>query len=197
MFINYHKLYKIKKSLLIFTITLLPIFSFSQSQIGFFVGSNASSISDGFIKSGYIGSNSFSVHFGGLYETKLNDKISFRPKAIFSKQGDRESFEENIQYETTYINIPINFKFFNKPYVLAGPQIGFLIETIKKNIDFGELEKLDYGLNLGVGIDLSNFFIEFNIYQGLKSFITVETDKIDLNATNTVIQLSFGYNFDL
>lgn len=185
-----------KKILIFSLLIILPTLSFSQDKIGVLVGVNASSLSDGFLKSGYIGSNSFSIHFGGVYERELNDKISFRPKLLFSQQGDRESFEDNIQYETTYIYVPIDFKFFKKPYLLVGPQVGFLIDTKKNNFEFGDLKKFDYGFNLGVGIDISDFFLEFNVYQGLNTLIEVQTDDIDIKATNTVVQLSFGYNFD-
>ena len=192
-----------KKTLLIGLILLFSFNVFSQNKIGIFTGINGSSLSDGFLKSGYLGSNSFSFHIGGLYEFRLTEKIVFRPKLLFSQQGDREDFDDNIKYETSYLNIPLNFKFFNKPYLLFGPQVGFLIDTKKKEIDFGDLKTLDYGLNLGVGIDIKRIFIELNLYQGFNELIAVEYKQtnpfrdIDINATNTVVQLSIGYNFEL
>lgn len=192
-----------KKTLLIGLILLFSFNVFSQNKIGIFTGINGSSLSDGFLKSGYLGSNSFSFHIGGLYEFRLTEKIAFRPKLLFSQQGDREDFDDNIKYETSYLNIPLNFKFFNKPYLLFGPQVGFLIDTKKKEIDFGDLKTLDYGLNLGVGIDIKRIFIELNLYQGFNELIAVEYKQtnpfrdIDINATNTVVQLSIGYNFEL
>ncbi|WP_189702532.1 porin family protein [Subsaximicrobium wynnwilliamsii] len=192
-----------KKNLFIGLVILISFNMYSQGKIGVFAGINASSLSDGFLKSSYIGSNSFSFHIGGLYEFPLTEKIAFRPKLLFSQQGNREDFDNNIKYETSYINIPLDFKFFKKPYILFGPQVGFLIDTKKKEIDFGDLESLDYGLNLGIGIDIKDFFIEFNIYQGLNKLIEVEYKQtnpfrdIDIEATNTVLQLTLGYNLDL
>ncbi|MFD0836703.1 porin family protein [Mariniflexile aquimaris] len=192
-----------KKTLLIGLILLFSYNVSSQDKIGVFAGINGSSLSNGFLKSGYLGSNSFSFHIGGLYEFRFTEKIAFRPKLLFSQQGDREDFDDNIKYETSYLNIPLNFKFFNKPYLLFGPQVGFLIDTKKKEIDFGDLKSLDYGLNLGVGIDIKRIFIELNLYQGFNELIAVEYKQtnpfrdIDINATNTVIQLSIGYNLEL
>jgi len=192
-----------KKTLLIGLILLFSYNVFSQDKIGVFAGINGSSLSDGFLKSGYLGSNSFSFHIGGLYELRLTEKITFRPKLLFSQQGDREDFDDNIRYETSYLNIPLDFKFFNKPYLLFGPQVGFLIDTKKKEFDFGDLKTLDYGLNLGVRSDIKDFFIEFNVYQGLNKLIEVEFKQsnpfrdIDIKATNTVVQLSLGYNFNI
>ena len=192
-----------KKTLLIGLITLFSINAYSQDKIGVFAGINGSSLSDGFLKSGYIGSNSFSFHIGGLYELSLTEKITFRPKLLFSQQGDREDFDDNIKYETSYLNIPLTFKFFKKPYLIAGPQVGFLINTKKKDLDFGDLKTFDYGLDLGIGIDIKQFFVELNLYQGFNELIEVQYQQsnpfrdIDIKATNTLIQLSVGYNFDL
>ena len=192
-----------RKKLLIGLLTLISFSSFSQDKIGILAGINASTLSDGILESFGIHSNSFSFHLGAVYEKKLSEKISFRPKLIYSQQGDREDFDDNIKYETSYINIPLNFKFFKQPYLIAGPQIGFLIDTKKKEIDFGDLKTFDYGLNLGVGIDIKQFFVELNLYQGFNELIEVQYQQsnpfrdIGIKATNTLIQLSVGYNFDL
>lgn len=190
-----------KKITLIAILFIIPFLTFSQNKAGVLVGINATTLSNGILKSFGFHSNSFSLHFGAVYETKLTEKISFRPKLIYSQQGDREDFYNNIKYETSYLNIPLNFKFFNKPYVLAGPQIGFLLDTKKKEMDFGDLKTLDYGLNLGVGIDIKQFFIELNIYQGFNKLIEVQFEQtnpyrdIGIKATNTLGQLTLGYNF--
>ena len=184
-------------------LTFLPFLSFSQNKIGILAGVNGSTLSDGLLESFGIHSNSFSLHLGAVYELDFSEKITFRPKLVYSQQGDREDFYDNIKYQTSYINIPLNFKFFNKPYILAGPQIGFLLDTEKREFDFGDLKSLDYGLNLGIGIYIKDFFVELNLYQGFNELIAVKYEQtnpfrdIDIKATNTVIQLSFGYNFEL
>ncbi len=173
----------------------IALASKAQDKLGVFTGINASSLSDGLLESAYVGSNSFTLHIGAVYERKLTETISFRPKLLFSKQGDREDFEDNLQYETTYINAPLTFKFFKQPYIIAGPQIGYLIDTNKGDIDYGDMQKFDYGVNLGLGIDVSDFFIELGLYQGLNTLIEVQDESrfIDTKATNTLIQLSLGY----
>ena len=184
-----------KKTITITLFILIPLLSFSQNKFGVFAGVNGSTLSDRVLKSTYLGSNSFSFHIGGLYEYELNDKISFRPKFIFSKQGDREDFDNNINYELTYLNLPLNFKFFKKTYILVGPQIGFLLKTNKNKFDYGDIDTLDYGVNFGVGRNINDFFLELNLYQGLKTLIDVELQYTDISATNTLIQFSLGYNF--
>ena len=56
----------------------------------------------------------------------------------------------------------------------------------------------DYGMNLGIGYDLNDFFIELNLYQGIPTLIEIEdrlATSVEVDATNTVLQLSFGYYF--
>lgn len=73
------------------------------------------------------------------------------------------------------MNVPLNFKFFQKPYVIAGPQIGYLSSTEKLSADYGDVKNnIDYGFNLGVGYDINNFFIELNLYQGLNTLVEIE-----------------------
>jgi len=101
-----------------------------------------------------------------------------------------------IDYKLGYINMPLNFIFFSKPYIIVGPQIGFLISTKKGERDFGEVENgFDYGLNFGFGYDLNKLFVEFNMYQGITKLMHIEDNQFntDVDPTNTVLQLSVGY----
>ena len=109
------------------------------------------------------------------------EKIAFRPKLTYSQQGDREKSDytsidvRSVDYKLSYLNIPLNFKFFNKPYLLVGPQIGFLLSTEKQSQDFGDVKSgFDYGANFGVGYDFKEIFVEFNIYQGMSTLIETE-----------------------
>lgn len=193
-----------RKIFLILTLTV-SLSAFSQNKFGVFAGVSNSTISDGFLGKFYLGSE-MTFHIGGLYEFELTEKIAFRPKIVYSQQGDREKNDytfidvRSVDYKLSYLNIPLNFKFFNKPYLIIGPQIGFLLSTDKQSLDFGDVESnIDYGANLGFGYDFKNIFVEFNIYQGMNTLI--ETESVNgfatgFDATNTVLQLSVGYYFN-
>lgn len=193
-----------RKIFLILTLTV-SLSVFSQNKFGVFAGVSNSTISDGFLGKFYLGSE-MTFHIGGLYEFELTEKIAFRPKIVYSQQGDREKNDytfidvRSVDYKLSYLNIPLNFKFFNKPYLIIGPQIGFLLSTDKQSLDFGDVESnIDYGANLGFGYDFKNIFVEFNIYQGMNTLI--ETESVNgfatgFDATNTVLQLSVGYYFN-
>tara|TARA_B110001450_G_C17447540_1_gene410620 strand:- start:91 stop:687 length:597 start_codon:yes stop_codon:yes gene_type:complete len=194
-----------KKTLFTSFLILFTVVSISQNKIGVLAGANSSTISDGFFKKVY--ESGFSYHLGLVYDLELSNKISFRPKMIFSQQGDRIKTDKNyyngnltnlsikvIDYKLTYLNIPLNFKFFNKTYLLAGPQIGFLLSTKKMDLDFGDInKKIDFGLNIGVGRKINDFFVEFNLYQGMSKILKYEVGSINFDATNSVAQLSIGY----
>jgi len=190
-----------KKTLFFVSLTLLSFSIQSQNKIGVFAGVTTSTLTDGFFDSFYLGSNSYSFHVGGVYELNLNEKISFRPKIVYNKQGNSESLTDNIQYVTSYINLPLNFKFFKQPYLLAGPQIGFLLDTKKTEFDVGDMKTLDYGVNLGIGWNIKDFFIDFTLYKGFNQLIEVSYVNtnpyrdVNMVATNFTALLSFGYYF--
>jgi hypothetical protein len=62
---------------------------------------------------------------------------------------------------------------------------------------------LDYKLNVGIGIDIKDFFIELELYHGFNELIDIKFEQtnpfsdVDIKATHTSVQLSLGYNFDL
>lgn len=194
-----------KNPITILLLVILPLLTTSQNRFAVFGGINNSTLSDGFLEKVPIG-KSFGFHFGALYEYPFNEKIAFRPKLVFSLQGDREKTNNtyidasSIDYKLTYINIPVNLKFFSRPYIIAGLQIGFLITTSKGDIDFGDVKtNLDYGVNFGLGYDINNFFVEINLYQGFATLVEIEdrfAQSVEVDATNTVFQLSLGYYFE-
>lgn len=199
---NYMK----KSIIIIMLVFLMPFSSFSQTSFGVFGGLNSSFFSDGFLKKTEI-STTLGFHLGVVSEINLNRQIAFRPKLFFSQEGDREKYNgrsgyiagNSIDYKLSYINLPLNFKFFSKPYIIVGPQFGYLLETKKSYFDFGDVnKKIDTGINFGIGYDFNKFFIEFNSYQGFTKLLEFESSPSNYysnGVTNTVLQLSFGYYF--
>lgn len=183
-----------KKKLIITLLLLTTILSYSQNRFGLFAGMNRTVLTEGFLvkpPSEYYISNGF--HIGGLYEFELNDNISFRPKLILSQQGYIKNYLTNKDVKPIYLNISSNFRFFNKTYLLIGPQIGYILNKNRFKDIYPDTNNLDYGANIGIGREIKDLFIEFNLYQGFKNpFKGLDRD----NAENTVFQLSLGYNFE-
>jgi hypothetical protein len=195
------------KNIFTFLIVLTVNLSFSQNKFGVFTGINYSYFTDGFV--GQIGGeDSIGLQIGALYEVSLNDKISFRPKIIFSQQGDRTKTKTNnytnleltqIDYKLNYLNFPLDFKFWDNIYIIAGPQIGFLISQNYNEVFIGKVQSnVDLGLNLGTGFKIKNIFIEFGINQGLGTVLNYKYDSTNkiVDVKNGLAKFTLGYNFN-
>ena len=195
------------KKITLITLILFTSIIFSQERMGVLGGINANQTNEGF----FTGLNSFGLgfHLGAVYNFEINKNIHFSPKILFSKQGDTSENKKTLyngelswgagglDYKLSYINIPLNFKFFNDTYILIGPQIGILVSTEKMNLDFGDVEnKIDLGVNFGIGQKINNLFIELNINQGFSTIINYNDNSKNIeSAKNLVAQLSLGYYF--
>ena len=191
-----------KKVIFIITLAIVSHFSYSQGNFGVFGGVNYSYFTDGFAGKVYA-ENSFGLQLGALYNLGLTDKISFRPKLYFSQQGDRtkteqtSNFELNqIDYKLTYLNTSLDFKFWDKIYLLAGPQIGILIDQKHESSDLGKVKSnVDFGFNLGTGFKVNKLFFELGIYQGFSTLF--EYDYYTGSKTkvkNGYAKFTIGYN---
>lgn len=177
------------KKTLVLLLLLLPLGGTAQKKFGALIGFNNSSISEGFLSELYI-TDKLGFHIGGFYELELDEKLVFRPKLLYSQQGNRDSYRNRRTEPLNYLNIPLDFKFFNTTYLLVGPQIGFLVSENNSAFTSGPKSSFDMGLKLGLGQRFKDLVIELNLYQGLTTAIeNVDFDK----GTNTVIQLSIGY----
>ena len=192
----------------IFTVILFSIatLSFSQKKIGVFTGFNYSFFTDGF--AGQIsGEKSFGLQIGAVYDLALTDKVSFRPKLVFSQQGDRTRTSYNnygsiqlteLDYKLDYINIPLDIKFWNKIYVIAGPQVGFLINQKIEGRFIGKVKSnVEVGLNLGTGFTINDLFFEFGVYQGLGTLLNYNYQSTGsiIDVRNGLAKFTLGYNF--
>ena len=186
---------KMRKKIAITLLILIPLITFSQKKMGVLIGLNNSSISEGVLNQIDI-TDKMGFHLGGFYEFDISEKIKFRPKLVYSQQGNRDSGSssiEHIDYKSEYLNLPLNFKFYDKTYILAGPQIGFLLsEKLPYFLNKGET--IDFGVNIGFGQKINDLFLELNFYQGLTKAIDKPNYDGELKkGTNTLIQFSIGY----
>lgn len=201
------------KKITILIILLISTFSQAQNKFGVFTGVNYSYFTNGIMKD-VAAETSFGLQIGVLYEIGLNKTISFRPKLIFSQEGDRTKTEQGYIYEgrqyaynlesdrldnkLNYINVPMDFKFWNKIYLIAGPQIGFLISQKPEGVYVGPIKSnMDFGFNLGTGFTVNKFFIEFGLYQGLTTLYTYKSGGSGSsdNLKNGYAKFTLGYNF--
>ncbi len=112
---------------------LFATLSYSQTKFGATLGMNTSRFTDEFntVNGSYINFSSTGFSIGAFAEFEISEKIKFYPKLIYNQIGDREKDFGNVEergldistidYKLDYLSIPLNFKFFNKPYLIIGP----------------------------------------------------------------------------
>ncbi|HMC01286.1 MAG TPA: porin family protein, partial [Flavobacteriaceae bacterium] len=121
--------------LLVFTsiITINAQSNSSETEFGIKGGLNSASIQGDDI--GDTESRT-SFNLGFLVEIPISEKFSFQPELLYSGQGfdiaerDQDNIfdtDDNIEYQLSYINIPLLFKAYlvDGLSIEAGPQFGF------------------------------------------------------------------------
>lgn len=193
-----------KKPLLLFVVIFISIINYGQNNFGIFAGANYSYFTDGFLEKASA-ERSFGIQIGVLYNLALSKTISFRPKLTFSQQGDHTKTNQTnifdlgeLDYKLTYLNTSLDFKFWDKIYLLAGPQFGFLVDQKPLSRDLGKLDSnTDFGLNLGGGFKINQLFFELGLYQGLTTLFEYENSFSEGTTVvkNGHLKLTVGYNF--
>jgi len=195
-----------KRTIILSGVLLFTFLGYSQIKYNVTLGINSSRFSDEFNTIGgeYINTSSIGLSLGLSVDLSISDKISFYPKIIFNQMGDREKNYDGdwlgldrIDYKLDYISMPLNFKFFNKPYILFGPQIGFLISQKAESLDLGEINNtIDFGGNIGIGFPIKDFRIELILYQSLTDVMEIETNRYGnekYNLRNTYINFNISH----
>lgn len=133
-----------------------------------------------------------SYHAGLVAEIKLLEKFSIQPELLYSTQGATYKYAgEEFKNELGYLSIPVMAKIYlTKSFSLeVGPQASFLLSE-KDNVDFGDTNTFEFGLNAGLGLKITkNIFVQGRYGIGL-----TEASK-DADIKNSVVQLSAGFLF--
>ena len=155
-------------------------------------------------------------HVYPFIEYSFSDLFAIDAGLNFQSRG-YSIIEDNFKrrFTSLYIDIPINAKFnFDlgsvKLFCNVGPYVAFGIggtvytkttignytTTARRDIDWGDdLKSTDYGLNIGVGLDINNFIVGLNYGWGIANLSTIDDDHNKAN--NYVLSISLGYKFDL
>ncbi|WP_290836898.1 porin family protein [Flavobacterium sp.] len=181
----------------IFTLLLISSIgsAFAQNKLNAFVGVNYSLFTKGIYKQ-VSGEQSFGMNIGANYEIPLNPTIAFRPGLNFAQVGDRtkttgyyENSIKELDTKLSYVNVPMDFKFWNKIYLIAGPQLSVRVND-------APAKRAEIGFNLGTGFTINKLFFEFGIYQGLtpamENIVDFQTGPYDVH--NGYAKFLVGYS---
>ena len=170
-------------------------------------------------------SNRTAFGFGGVLDYSLNESIALRLEPMYLQKGAiiEDTGEGNMIYEIewkgAYLEIPMLVKYsFGasdiKPYIIAGPTIGFNLSAKAKFTmgDFSEEDDVkddtkstDFGLGFGAGMSLpmgnNSIFIEARYALGLTNIEDgSQSDPEDNTESETKtkgIQIFAGITFPL
>ncbi len=155
-------------------------------------------------------------HVYPFIEYSFSDLFAIDAGLNFQSRG--YSIIENhfkFRFTSLYLDIPVNAKFnFDLgninlfcnvgPYVAFGiggkiyteTTLGNYTNTTRRDIDWGDdLKSTDFGLNIGVGLDINNFIVGLNYGWGIANLSTIGDD--DTRTNNYVLGISIGYKFGL
>ena len=199
-----------KYFLLFLTAYILLVIPISaQTVVGFIGGANISG--QRFDPSEYGNDNSITgLLFGGFINYGLSDMISLQAEPSYIQKGSMDDW--GTKFKLDYIDIPVLLKFsFGKgeikPYVIAGPYIGFLTNAKliipnegDKDIQ-DKIKSTDFGLNLGAGLSIlineNILFFRASYSLGLYDINDQNDPYFVYTIKNKGTQISAGMSFPL
>jgi opacity protein-like surface antigen len=153
---------------------------------------------------------------GGFANFKLDEKWSFQPELLYSKQGFKEYLDDSgyiydEKVKLDYINVPLNFqhKITSNFYLEAGVQLDFLLSakgegeyydpmfdlsTSFQDLDIKDnFKSISYGINIGTGYFITKqLSVNARYHFGLANIADFEGTK----ARNRNFQVGLGYTFN-
>jgi Outer membrane protein beta-barrel domain len=157
-----------------------------------------------------------SFHVGVIADFSISENVFVQPGILASSKGFKIE-QSGITASTSplYVEVPVNIGFRTelsdnlKFYVMGGPYVGIGVagnskisgsgQSETETINWGndendsDYKRLDYGVNVGVGVEVSNFLIGAQYGLGLAN-VFPGGDK-DNSFKNAVIGISVGYLF--
>jgi hypothetical protein len=156
---------------------------------------------------------------GGLVaDFGLHKAFSIVPEVLFSQKGwkyiGKDAYEGYSQTATVnYVEVPVSlvlklnfsrstrvtlFPAFYAAYAITGnaKEVQKDVSTSTGKINFGkgadEMNPLDMGLNLGLGLEVKSVFFRFQLHGGLKN---LNNGGKEYTSQNSAVSLSLGYFF--
>jgi len=208
------------KNMSVFLVVLLALCMVlpvsSQVNLGILGGLNLANISVDPEQEGLDWSNRTAFGFGGVLDFNLNESVALHLEPMYLQKGTKADVEETfeIEFKAAYLEIPVMLKYaFGtseiKPYVIAGPSIGYNLSAKVKMSGGGESEEedvkdtiksFDFGLGFGAGVNVlmgnNSIFVEARYTLGLTN-INDDPDDPDTDVKTKGIQIFAGITFPL
>ncbi len=174
---------------------LLIVTSLTGQELGIKAGINVSSLG----KSNNGLESKIGYLFGAFFLTPITGDLALQSELVYSLQGARDTTITERKRNYTYLNLPVmvNALFLDRYMLQIGGQVGLLLSGKIKDPIGGinvtdQLKRIDFGVIIGLGIDLNDRITSTLRYQ----FGVNNTVKASPGSTtkfqNKVLQISMG-----
>jgi opacity protein-like surface antigen len=183
----------------------------AQHSIGFCGGLNLAKLSFDPDLEGVDKSFRTAFGAGGVLDLRLAENVALHLEPMYLQKGVKlEGGGEEAKVKLAYIEVPVLFKIAlgtstTRPYLMAGPAIGFLLSSKLTNGGEEDLkdqtEDIDFGLNFGAGLSFpagtNTIFVEGRYALGLTDIAKEGTGEEDEKVKTNGIQIMAGVTFPL
>ena len=188
----------------------------SQINLGVLGGVNLANLSYDPEPEGFDFPNRMGFRIGGVLDYNMNKSIAFHLEPMYLLKGGKaesDAYDVKTEIKLAYLEVPVMLKYSFaandiKPYIIAGPTIGFNLSSKGKETWGGVSEEydskdqtssIDFGLGFGAGVSQqigNNFiFVEARYALGLTKINDVKDPGVYLK--NKGIQIFAGITFPL
>ncbi len=188
-------------------ITVLP--ANAQVNLGVVGGLNLAKVSFDPDPDGVDLSNRTAFGIGGVLNFGLGETLALQLEPMFLQKGAKatgQGITGETELKASYIEVPAMLKFAfgsgdTKPYVIAGPTIGYLLSAKQDETDIkDDVKSIDFGLTFGGGVSLpmgnNTVFVEGRYSFGLAD-INDDSDPDADKIKTKGIQIMAGITFPL
>ena len=198
--------------IIVLAIAIQPIFAQDDAmQFGVKVGLNLANVSFDPKPEGVSFDAVTKFGAGGIMLYPLSEVLDLQVEAMYLLKGSKstiEGFDDDFEFNLAYLSVPVMGRYNlgsgdTSPYIVVGPEFGFLLSAKSK---FGDEEEdvkddfksLDLGLNIGAGVSMNMgatpMFVEVRYSLGLSDINDIPDDS-DITVKTTGIQFFVGMMF--
>ena len=181
----------------------------AQVHVGVFGGLNRANLS--FDETDLSSRTAFG--FGGVLDYGLGESIALHFEPVFLQKGaeakEEDGFDSEFTFKLTYLEVPVMLKYAfgtndTKPYVIAGPTIGFNLSAKatagSEEQDLkDDIKSIDFGLGFGAGVSIptgnNSIFVEARYALGLTDINGAPNPEFSIKTKG--IQIFAGITFPL
>lgn len=185
----------------------------AQVNLGVLGGMNLANVSMDPLEEGMDLSSRTAFGFGGVLDFDLNESVALHLEPMYLQKGTKADMGGvDIEIKGAYFEVPVMLKYAfgtseTKPYIMAGPTIGYNLSAKMEVSAAGyseeedikdDIKSIDFGLGFGSGVNLPmgnySIFVEARYVLGLTN-INDDPDDPDTDVKTKGIQIFVGITF--